>query len=296
MLSAFAAASASADVADLDVAEVDVAEVDVTEPAPPHEEAPKRLSWSTGSPLSRLSRRRKPAEPSTPAPVDAPPAILDPAHDVLAAFAAAKPTPTRQAPAAPAPTEPPARVTLVAARTVPETPPAPQTAPEPPLDPTPAPVVRTVHAPDRPGPSRDLTFKPKRGARRLVGLLLLVALAATAYAGYLAYEAQTVESIVVAAGLGVLALALWAIRAGSSVSRLSVTNGQLEILNASGRFVFDLTSVYMPIEVVGTPGQRKWKVLFVRRSMAPFTVDSSMVDPQEFMAVLREYRPESDAS
>jgi hypothetical protein len=29
--------------------------------------------------------------------------------------------------------------------------------------------------------------------------------------------------------------------------------------------------------------------------MEPFAIDSSMVDPVEFMAVLREYRPERDA-
>jgi hypothetical protein len=283
VLAAFAAASATT-----------AAPSPVPSPAPSSvAEAPERLSWSTGSPLSRLSRRRKQAEPAVTAPKP-----LDEAHEVLAAFAAAKPTPTRQQPvAAPATPAPAPRVTLVSRRPEADTSP-PQT--KPPVEATtvaPPPAEKPVPQPARsPAASRNVTFKPKRTARRVVGLLLLAAVAATAYAGYLAYDAQTPEAIGVAGGLGLLSLVLWAIRAGTSVSTLSVTNGQLEIRNASGRFVFDLASPYMPIEVVGTPGKRKWKVLFIRRSMEPFTIDSSMVDPVEFMAVLREYRPERAAA
>ena len=100
----------------------------------------------------------------------------------------------------------------------------------------------------------------------------------------------------VAAGLAavvlVLTLALWAIRASSPVNHLAVRSGQLEVTRGGDRFVFDLSGGYSPIEVVGTPGDRGWRVLFVRRNMEPFVVDSSMVDPREFMDVLRRYRPE----
>ena len=44
--------------------------------------------------------------------------------------------------------------------------------------------------------------------------------------------------------------------------------------------------------VIGTAGKRSWKVLFLRRGMSPFVLDSSMVDPAEFMTVLRRHRPE----
>lgn len=43
---------------------------------------------------------------------------------------------------------------------------------------------------------------------------------------------------------------------------------------------------------IGNPGERDWKVLFLRRSLAPLTVDSSMVDPEDFTAALRTWRPE----
>ena len=88
-----------------------------------------------------------------------------------------------------------------------------------------------------------------------------------------------------------LTLALWAIRAASPPAQLSVHGGQLQVVQGGGRFVFELGG-YTPIEVVGDPGDRNWKVLFLRRNMDPFVVDSSMVDPRAFMDMLRHYRPE----
>lgn len=226
------------------------------EPPTPAPAAPpeERLSWSSTSALSRLARRLRPTAPAT----------------------------TTQEP-----TSPP-RVTLVQSSN-PSTPPSPPTAPQPATPATP--VSARTPVPD----ARDnghVVFKPRTGARRLVGLLLLASLAATAYAGYEAYDVRTTNTIAVAATLGALSLVLWALRAGSSAPRLSVTSGQLEVLGSAGRFVFDLDSPYTPIEVVGTAGKRGWRVLFLRRGMSPFVIDSSMVDPTEFMSVLRRHRPE----
>lgn len=142
------------------------------------------------------------------------------------------------------------------------------------------------------GPSTNVVFTPCDGTRRLVGLLLLVALAATVIAGYFAKQDPSTLNLGIAGTLGVLTMVIWAVRAGSSIAHLSVTRGQLEILRGGGRNVFDLSSRYTPIEVIGNPGERGWKVLFLRRSMSPFVIDSSMVDPVEFMTVLRTYRPE----
>jgi hypothetical protein len=146
--------------------------------------------------------------------------------------------------------------------------------------------------PPPPGPSTNVDFTPRTGARRLVGLVLLVALSAAAAAAYAVYRSRTTLTIGLAITLGVLVLIIWAVRAGSPAARLSVRAGQLEVLQGGGRFVFDLSGGYTPIEVVGRPGDRNWKVLFLRRNMDPFVIDSSMVDPHEFMEVLRRYQPE----
>jgi hypothetical protein len=153
-----------------------------------------------------------------------------------------------------------------------------------------APPARS--APPPAGASTNVEFTPRTRARRVVGLLLLVALAGTAVAGYAVYRDPTTLTIGVAATLGVLALVLWAVRASTAVAHLSVEAGQLEVVQGGGRFVFELAGSFTPIEVVGRPGDRGWKVLFLRRNMDPFVVDSSMVDPHEFMDVFRRYQPE----
>jgi hypothetical protein len=147
-------------------------------------------------------------------------------------------------------------------------------------------------APPPPGPSTNVDFAPRTRASRVVGMLLLIALVGAAVAAYAVYRNRTTLTIGLAATLGLLVMIIWAVRAGSPPPRLSVHAGQLEVIQAGGRFVFDLSGTYTPIEVVGRPGDRGWKVLFLRRNMDPFVIDSSMVDPHEFMKVLRRFRPE----
>ncbi len=177
--------------------------------------------------------------------------------------------------------------------------PAPEPAPTAVTEPAPvATVADPVEAPaPRPaeperGLSTDVEFAPRTGARRLVGWLLLLTAAALVVAVVLAIGDPTTLSVGIAGTLFVLTLALWAIRAASPTARLSVHAGQLEVEQGGGRFVFELTGNYTPIQVVGAPGDRHWKVMFIRRNMDPFVVDSSMVDPRAFMDVLRRYRPE----
>ncbi len=188
--------------------------------------------------------------------------------------------------------------------------PAPEQEPVPEPNPEPAPAavaestpaVAAVPDPVEPpaprattpaGASTDVDFAPRIRARRIVGWLLLLALAGLIVTGVLAAQDPTTLTVGLAATLLVLTLALWAIRASSPIARLSVHGGQLEVLQGGGRFVFELSEVgYTPIDVVGAPGDRNWKVLFLRRNMDPFVIDSSMVDPHAFMEMLRRYRPE----
>jgi hypothetical protein len=153
-------------------------------------------------------------------------------------------------------------------------------------------VPPTRSAPPPVGASTNVEFTPRTRARRVIGQLLLVALAGAAVAGYAVYRDPTTLTIGVAATLGVLTLVLWAVRTSTATAHLSVHAGQLEVERGGGRFVFELAGSFTPIEVVGRPGDRNWKVLFLRRNMDPFVVDSSMVDPHEFMDVLRRYQPE----
>ena len=135
-------------------------------------------------------------------------------------------------------------------------------------------------------------FAPLKGSRRFMSLLLLVGLALSGYLGYGAYLSRDPVEIGIAGIVTLTTLVIWAIRAGAGITRLTVRSGQLEIVRQGGRQVFDLTSHYTPIEVVGKPGTKKWKVLFHRRGMAPLVIDRSMVDSKDFMRVLGFFRPE----
>jgi hypothetical protein len=142
------------------------------------------------------------------------------------------------------------------------------------------------------GESTTVRFAPKRGARRVMGAVILLVLGATGGAAYLAYDEPTTLTVGVAATLGVLLLVIWGIRAGTPLTRMVVTGGQLEVKQGGLHLKFDLTSRYTPIEVQGIPGRRSWRVLFGRGMMRPFIVDSSIVDAKAFMEVLLRYRPE----
>ncbi len=135
-------------------------------------------------------------------------------------------------------------------------------------------------------------FKPKRTSRRLLTIALLCGLVLSAYFVRAAVELQDTGSIGLAAIVLLATAMVWAIRAGASVTTLTVHHGQLEVVQQGGRYVFDMASQYTRVEVHGRPGKHGWAVIFPRRGMTPFKVDATMVDPDDFMRVLRFFRPQ----
>ncbi len=136
-----------------------------------------------------------------------------------------------------------------------------------------------------------LDFTVRRGVQRTINIVLMLTLAATGAAAYVAYADRTETTIATATALGALTVFVWAVRASTSPTRISLTGGRLEIHRNGGRHLFDLTNPALPVEEIGSPGDRRWRVHFVRRGMDPFVVDSSMVDPHEFSRALDHYRP-----
>jgi len=135
-------------------------------------------------------------------------------------------------------------------------------------------------------------FTPKTTSRRLLTISMLIGLVASAYFVLQATQLKDTPSIGLAAIVILATAMVWAIRAGASVTRLEVHQGQLQVIQQGGRYIFDLASQYTRFEVHGRPGHRGWKVLFPRRGMPPFAVDATMVDPDDFMRVLRFFRPQ----
>jgi hypothetical protein len=135
----------------------------------------------------------------------------------------------------------------------------------------------------------SVEFKPRGTGRRMVGLLTLGSLAATAYLGWQAYEERTTVAIGIAATVGVLTIVLWATWAASPVSHLHVHGGILEVQRAGRTERFDLTSHYTVIRTQGNPRSSRWRVLIDRPANTPFVIDRTMVDPKAFTRVLEAY-------
>ena len=138
----------------------------------------------------------------------------------------------------------------------------------------------------------DIDFRPRTLARQVTSLLLLVGIALTLLAAWRAYDSRVQTDIGFAAILALFTGIVWAVRAGSVPTRMSLHGGLLEVRTQAGRFLFELTSAYTHLEQVGTPGRPGWKVLVHRRGMHPFEITRGMVDPHEFLDAVRYYRPD----
>ncbi|WP_300601179.1 hypothetical protein, partial [uncultured Nocardioides sp.] len=138
----------------------------------------------------------------------------------------------------------------------------------------------------------DIDFRPRTLARQVTSLLLLVGIALTLLAAWRAYDSRVQTDIGFAAILALFTGIVWAVRAGSVPTRMSLHGGLLEVRTQAGRFLFELTSAHTHLEQVGTPGRPGWKVLVHRRGMHPFEITRGMVDPHEFLDAVRYYRPD----
>lgn len=140
-------------------------------------------------------------------------------------------------------------------------------------------------------PPLRVTFTPRTTARAMVGVALAISVVGALLGSHLAYREPDSTTLGIAVTLWVLVGIVWAVRSGTSVTRMSVRGGHLVVLHRGTRLTFDLTSPLTPIEVHGKPGRASWKVVFRRGDMSPFVIDHTMVDGPEFMRVLRYYRP-----
>ncbi|WP_203336363.1 hypothetical protein [Nocardioides limicola] len=137
-------------------------------------------------------------------------------------------------------------------------------------------------------------FKPRTNARRITGILELVALGGTAVAGYAAYQDQSPTTIAIAAVLGALLLVVHGVRSTTVPAQVRLENGTLDVLANNSHHRFDLSNPHVELTERGTPGKRGWRLLINRRNMSPYVITPAMVDPVAFMKVVRIIRPELD--
>jgi hypothetical protein len=134
-------------------------------------------------------------------------------------------------------------------------------------------------------------FAPRAGLRPALTAATVVAGAATVLWVLIALLLPTNTTLGVAATLAALTCLLWQVRMRARGTAVTIEDGVLKIARGESRHEFPLTGVHPPIDIIGEPGQRGWKVLIQRRGMAPYAVDDRMVDPVGFTEAIRRYRP-----
>lgn len=139
-------------------------------------------------------------------------------------------------------------------------------------------------------PLGTVDFGRRGPSPMLNGLLQLVLLALALTGCYLAYQNPTRINLGVAGALSLLLLIV-AFRSPAGPTRLRITDGILDIHAGQSRYKFDLANPRVQLEMPYPPTSRRWRILIHRTGMAPFVVDASMADPQQFTEVMRQFRP-----
>lgn len=168
--------------------------------------------------------------------------------------------------------------------------PAPPAPEQPTAAPTPVSELQVTAASSLPGRSTDQRFAPRSATRRMLSVAFLLVIAGTAFAGWRAYEERTTTWYVIVGIAGVLTLVVWAIRSTTTVSEVEIRRGELRISRGGTIEVVDIANPYTPIALLGEPGHRNWRVLVERPGRPLLHVDSTMVDAQEFTALLLRLR------
>ncbi len=251
----------------------------------------------------RATPPASPGEPAAEAPVEAttPPSATAAARVAAQALAATPAVPARRAKAprpakearpareprppkaarAPKARPPRAERRTPAAAVGPVAPAAPPVATAPPV------VTASAAKDDR------LVVPPKKAARRLMGLLLMGLLPATALAIWVAASTRDTTLAGVALILGALTLGLWFMRVLVVPTTVSIVGPQLEVRRGDEVHRWDLASVYSPVDHIRSrPGRSGWRVVMRAADGSLFTIDATMVPAKRFMEILKRYRPE----
>jgi hypothetical protein len=95
--------------------------------------------------------------------------------------------------------------------------------------------------------------------------------------------------VLAAAATVVLAISVG--RTGRGATTVTIEKGVVLVSSAGTAERADLTSPTTLVEVIGQPGERGRKVMLVRKTRGPLTVDGSMVDLDAFVDAVRLWRP-----
>ena len=98
---------------------------------------------------------------------------------------------------------------------------------------------------------------------------------------------QDFVSLFIAVGVVVV---LWALLIATTPQEITLKGSVLTIHNSSGRESFDLADGLQPVDIVGTPRQRKWAVLLHRADRTSVVLRRHDINAVEFDPIVRHYR------
>ena len=171
--------------------------------------------------------------------------------------------------------------------------PVPAPAPEQQPAPRPTPAARQPEPRIQPDGVPELVeFRSPSSSAVITVLLGLAALVAAGIAVYQAYLDKLTTTPGIVASAVTLVLVIVVGRSKGSAGQVWLEHGVLHVDEGDSHRRFDLTTPNTKVEMVGRPGDRRWKVLFLRKGMAPYEVDARLVDPEPFVEAITPWRPQ----
>jgi hypothetical protein len=134
-------------------------------------------------------------------------------------------------------------------------------------------------------------FRSPSSSAVVTVLLGIAALVSAGVAVYEAYLDQLTTPAGIAASAVTLLLVIVVGRAKGAAGQVWLEQGVLHVDEGDSHRRFDLTTPNTKVEMVGSPGDRRWKVLFLRKGMAPYEITARLVDPVPFVEAIRPWRP-----
>lgn len=148
-------------------------------------------------------------------------------------------------------------------------------------------VAPTTSAADIPNKA---SWKASHLPRVFAGALLAMAVVGTWVLG-VRFETSRLPQDFVSLFIGVgVVVVLWALLIASTPQELTLSGSVVTIHNSSGRETFDLADGLQPIDIIGTPGQRKWAVILHRADRTSVVLRRHDVNAREFDPIVRHYR------
>jgi len=136
----------------------------------------------------------------------------------------------------------------------------------------------------------NASWKASHLPRVFAGALLAMSVVGTWVLG-VRFEASRLPEDFVSLFIGVgVVVVLWALLIASTPQELTLSGSVLTIHNSAGRETFDLADGLQPIDIIGTPGQRKWAVLLHRADRTSVVIRRHDVNAREFDPIVRHYR------